>query len=250
MKDEELDDKISAYAAGLLFGEELKEFEKAMQADPSIAREVQLAKGMERRLDKLVPLMDRTDDELVDLLAREHEKATHRLERSTEMSFEQSREPISLLNYIWNAMPRLALVAACLMVAVGVVSRTTGPMQWIVRDASLVRGDESGHLTSGELARVRDIAQKALAKAFSDTAVPAERSILFGTKSPWRWSVSASPTADNALLMQVAIFGKGQTQPQREWEQVFPTPADFEAKVSVWATKIVDESRQETTTSP
>ncbi len=134
----------------------------------------------------------------------------------------------------------LVSVAAIILLFVGVSSRMAGPLRWAAEEGAGMRGDPAA---AGPAAGWRKLVMDELQAAYRRTLPPGEGHWLRGPQSPWRWSVSATPTADGAILIQASIRAAPAAPVAREWEQVFADEAALRRDLPAWAEQVIRDSR-------
>jgi len=225
--------KVWAYVHGELDDRECVEFERLMNADAHLAKRARALKRVDHELTRLLPLSEQPAELLEEQILEEWERT--RLE-------ENIRKPI--LAFPWRpsgAWNGLILAAALLIIGVGIHWQTRIPLQWAAqKDAYAFRGEKVSIYSEQELTGIRESMKETLLEEYK---LHKPRSILFPSpRSPWVWSVEVSPTVDNQLLLDIALYDQVGEPPVKSWQNVFSNKNELINQMPLHASTIIGES--------
>ena len=247
MTDQDKQDaKVWAYVLGEGSRQERAEMEQQMAQDPLLAEQVAAAKKIDRVMDRLIPAMNQTQEQVAEDIVRDWERQLASQQQQGEDTVLE-RAPSTPSFWAWlssGLLPRLALAAACLLLAFSFITRMSGPLRWVdPGESAIVRGDLPPGMSAEDYRALEKSVRNALIAAYRRDVPDTEQSWLAGAKSPWLWRVRVAPTADAAILVQVALVNRKSGEPRQEWAEVFADTHDFTDRITPWTSGVMDTYR-------
>jgi hypothetical protein len=231
---EETNNKAWAYIHRELDDGARAEFELAMQKDVSLARLVEEVKQADREFARLLPLSEQSPDVLEEKILEAWE--------SSQAPKQKQHAPVVLPSWGFGANSGWVLLAACLILGMGIHWFAGGPLEWKSQNlATVYRGEGSSPYSDEELTRLGEQVRDQLVLEYR-TLTPRRLSVLPVPKSVWAWNVQVSPTTDRAILLEVAIYDDVDQPPVHIWQETFTDLEAAAAGLKDWANLIILES--------
>jgi len=211
------------------------EFELAMQKDISLARLVEEVKQTDQEFARLLPLSEQSPDVLEEKILEAWE--------SSQSTKQKQHAPVVLPSWGFPNSGWI-LLAACLMLGMGIHWFAGGPLEWKSQNlATVYRGEGSSPYSDEELNNLGEQMRDQLVQEYR-TITPRRLKVLPAPKSAWSWNVQVSPTADRAILLEVAIYDDVDQPPVRIWQETFTDLDAAASGLKDWARLVVSESTE------
>lgn len=246
-------EKIWRYVHQEMEEQERQEFERMMDADEALRREMDPIRQLHGSLHKLMPLTEQTEETLADQILRDWEQSTAHFPANPRKNgwthyVEGVRNIIEGWQWSPYALRSLATVAATVLLVVGIRAYLAGPVEWIRPEIGLgiqYRGDgqpgRTPAYTRDEFLELHRALRQSVDQHLANVEGTEQTRSWLGGGRKWRLAAKYQELPNGGTQVQVTLYSSRDGRWMKEWSNYYPDLHSFENEVDELGKQIVKE---------